>query len=124
VSGIAGNTWYSRAEAASVQSITDNLVTPFGTPNGASPHRLRVSTVGDELKQSGHGGKVYGVSLKDRSAILPAGRGADGAFWLVNGNFVSSSWYFPAMPAWATEFNERKTADSFAGMEWMGRALP
>lgn len=124
VSGIAGNTWYSRAEAASVQSITDNSVTPFGTPNGASPHRLRVSTVGDELKQSGHGGKVYGVSLKDRSAILPAGRGADGAFWLVNGNFVSSSWYFPAMPAWATEFNDRKTADSFAGMEWMGRTLP
>ena len=26
---------------------------------GASPHRLLVSTVGDELKLSGKGGKVY-----------------------------------------------------------------
>jgi predicted AlkP superfamily pyrophosphatase or phosphodiesterase len=124
VSGIAGNSWYSRREAAAIQSITDNNVRPLGTPNGASPHRLRVSTVGDELKQSGHGGKVYGVSLKDRSAILPAGRAADGAFWLVNGQFVSSSWYFPELPAWATAFNATNPADRFAGVEWMGTTLP
>jgi predicted AlkP superfamily pyrophosphatase or phosphodiesterase len=124
VSGIAGNGWYSRKEGAAIQSITDNNVIPLGTPNGASPHRLRVSTIGDELKQSGHGGKVYGVSLKDRSAILPAGRGADGAFWLVNGSFVSSSWYFPELPAWASAFNAGKPADRFAGQEWMGTTLP
>lgn len=124
VSGIAGNSWYSRREGSAIQSITDNNVMPLGTPNGASPHRLRVSTVGDELKQSGHGGKVYGVSLKDRSAILPAGRAADGAFWLVNGQFVSSSWYFPELPAWATAFNAAKPADRFAGVEWMGSTLP
>jgi predicted AlkP superfamily pyrophosphatase or phosphodiesterase len=124
VSGIAGNSWYSRAEGKSIESITDAAVTPLGTPNGASPWRLRVSTVGDELKQSGHGGKVYGVSLKDRSAILPAGRSADGAFWLVNGNFVSSTWYFPELPAWASEFNARQPADRFAGVEWMGSTLP
>lgn len=123
VSGIAGNTWYSRKDGKSVQSITDDQVQPLGTPNGASPHRLRVSTVGDELKQSGHGGKVYGVSLKDRSAILPAGRNADGAFWLVNGQFVSSSWYFPELPQWASEFNAGKPADRFAGQEWMGVQL-
>lgn len=124
VSGIAGNSWYSRAERKPVQSITDDAVTPFGALNGASPWRLRVSTVGDELKQSGHGGKVYGVSLKDRSAILPAGRAADGAFWLVNGQFVSSSWYFPELPAWATVFNVAAPADRYAGAEWMGTTLP
>lgn len=124
VSGIAGNSWYSRAEGMAIQSITDNNVTPLGTPNGASPHRLRVSTVGDELKQSGHGGKVYGVSLKDRSAILPAGRAADGAFWLVNGQFVSSNWYFPELPVWASAFNAGNPADRFAGVEWMGTTLP
>ena len=101
LSGIAGNTWYSRSEGRNVQSITDPEVRPLGTANGASPKRLLVSTIGDELKASGRGGKVYGVSLKDRSAILPAGRSADGAFWLDNGNFVSSSWYFPELPAWA-----------------------
>src|SRR5690606_27555644 len=50
VSGIAGNTWYSRSEGKLVQSITDDAVMPLGTPNGASPARLLVSTVGDELK--------------------------------------------------------------------------
>lgn len=124
VSGIAGNSWYSRAEGKAIQSITDDAVMPLGTPNGASPRRLRVSTVGDELKQSGHGGKVYGVSLKDRSAILPAGRAADGAFWLVDGRFVSSSWYFPELPAWAAAFNDARPADRFAGAEWMGTTLP
>src|SRR5690606_2510702 len=78
VSGIAGNTWYERAEGRSVQSVTDDSVMALGGGNGASPRRLAVTTVGDELKASGKGGKVFGVSLKDRGAILPAGRGADG----------------------------------------------
>jgi predicted AlkP superfamily pyrophosphatase or phosphodiesterase len=124
VSGIAGNSWYSRSEGASIQSITDTDVTPLGTANGASPKRLLVTTIGDELKASGKGGKVYGVSLKDRSAILPAGRSADGAFWLDSGNFVSSSWYFPAMPEWVTAFNAEKRADRFAGAELVGRTMP
>lgn len=125
VSGIAGNTWYERSEGRNVQSITDSNVTPLGGGSGASPHRLAVSTIGDELKISGKGGKVYGVSLKDRSAILPAGRSADGAFWFdgTSGNFVSSSWYFAQLPPWATEFNAAKHADAYAGMEWQGTQL-
>lgn len=126
ISGIAGNTWYERSEGRNVQSITDANVTPLGGGNGASPHRLAVSTIGDELKISGKGGKVYGVSLKDRSAILPAGRSADGAFWFdgASGNFVSSTWYFPDLPTWATEFNAAKHADVYAGKEWLGTQLP
>ncbi|MES2606005.1 MAG: alkaline phosphatase family protein [Pseudomonadota bacterium] len=126
VSGIAGNTWFERSEGKNVQSITDEGVTPLGGGSGASPKRLLVSTIGDELKISGKGGKVYGVSLKDRSAILPAGRMADGAFWFNadSGNFVSSTWYFDAMPAWAQQFNNEKHADRYAGVEWMGTKLP
>ncbi len=126
VSGIAGNTWYARGEGKTVQSITDDSVQPLGGGSGASPQRLLVSTLGDELKMAGKGGKVYGVSLKDRSAILPAGRMADGAFWFnaANGNFVSSSWYFPALPGWATAFNEERHADAYAGREWRGTQLP
>lgn len=125
-SGIAGNTWYARAEGRSVQSITDSNVTPLGGGSGASPHRLQVSTIGDELKVSGRGGKVYGVSLKDRSAILPGGHSADGAFWFdsTSGNFVSSSWYFPALPAWAQAFNAEKRADRYAGQSWEGQQFP
>jgi len=43
----------------------------------SSPHRLRVSTVGDELKLAGRNSRVIGIAVKDRSAILMAGRMAD-----------------------------------------------
>ncbi|HEY0961560.1 MAG TPA: alkaline phosphatase family protein [Pseudomonadales bacterium] len=126
VSGIAGNTWYERSEGRNVQSITDADVSPLGGGAGASPKRLLVSTIGDELKISGKGGKVYGVSLKDRSAILPAGRMADGAFWFdgSSGNFVSSTWYFDALPAWASDFNAAKHADRFAGERFGDVTMP
>ena len=126
VSGIVNNTWYERSEGKNVQSITDETVTPLGGSAGASPKRLLVSTVGDELKVAGKGGKVFGVSLKDRSAILPPGRSADGAFWFdgASGNFVSSTYYFPELPVWAAAFNAAKPADSFAGQEWMGTLMP
>ncbi|MES3008744.1 MAG: alkaline phosphatase family protein [Pseudomonadota bacterium] len=125
VSGIAGNAYYGRIEGRMIQSITDDNVTPLGDGGGASPHRLAVSTVGDELKISGKGGKVYGVSLKDRSAILPAGRAADGAFWFGDtGTIVSSSWYFPALPDWVQTYNASKPAERYLGAEWSGRQLP
>lgn len=125
VSGIAGNSWYERSEGRSIESITDDGVTPLGGGKGASPHRLQVSTIGDELKLAGKGGKVFGVSLKDRSAILPAGRSADGAFWIGDdGSFVSSSWYFPALPEWVSAFNAEKPADQFAGRQWLTLQLP
>lgn len=126
VSGIAGNAWYERSESRNVQSITDADAMPLGGGAGASPKRLLVSSVGDELKISGKGGKVYGVSLKDRSAILPAGRMADGAFWFDgrSGNFVSSTWYFDALPAWAEEFNAAKHADRFAGQRFGDVTMP
>src|SRR5690606_25799174 len=73
---------------------------------------------------SGKGGKVFGVSLKDRSAILPAGRSADGAFWIVDGEFVSSSWYFTELPAWVSRFNNSKPADKFGGVTWLDVVMP
>jgi predicted AlkP superfamily pyrophosphatase or phosphodiesterase len=124
LSGIVGNTWYERSEARTVQSITDDAVVPLGGGSGASPRRLAVSMIGDELKLSGKGGKVFGVSLKDRGAILPAGRTADGAFWLRAGNFVSSSWYFEALPAWVDDFNAARRADEYAGREWLTTSMP
>ena len=55
---------------------------------------------------SGKGGKVIGVSIKDRSAILPAGHMADGAYWFdgKTGNFVSSTYYFAELPEWVADF--------------------
>jgi predicted AlkP superfamily pyrophosphatase or phosphodiesterase len=83
VSGIVGNDWFDRESGATVTSVSDPTVTTVGsaTAAAASPRRLLVSTVGDQLKMSSHqpagsagAPAVFGVSLKDRSAILPAGR--------------------------------------------------
>ncbi len=126
LSGIAGNAFYDRSAGRQVQSITDTEVSALGEDaTGASPRRLAVSTVGDELKLSGHGGKVFGVSMKDRSAILPAGRAADAAYWFGdNGSIVSSSWYFPALPQWVQDYNATRPTARFSGAEWAGLQLP
>ena len=103
MSGIVSNTWWDRAEGKAVTSVSDDKTKLLGGNGaGSSPARLLVSTVGDELKISGKGGKVIGISLKDRSAILPAGHMADGAYWFdgQSGNFVSSTYYFAELPAW------------------------
>jgi len=123
VSGIVNNEWYDRASSSLVSSVSDNAETLLGAPGpgAASPRKLLVSTVGDQLKMSGTASaKVVGVSLKDRAAILPAGHMADGAYWFDHnsGNFVSSTYYFKTLPAWVEAFNAKKVPDSYAGKVW------
>jgi predicted AlkP superfamily pyrophosphatase or phosphodiesterase len=128
-SGIIGNDWFDRQTGATVTSVSDGSVHVLGggpsSGTANSPRRLLVTTIGDELKlgapaRAASSPKVIGVSLKDRSAILPVGRGADAAYWLdtTTGAFVSSTYYFPALPAWTTAFNQRKLADVYAGKTW------
>jgi len=128
VSGIVGNDWFEVSTGKRVASVTDDSVKLLGgsSEGGASPRRLLVSTVGDELKiASGGKSHVIGVSLKDRSAILPVGHMADGAFWVEakTGNIVSSTYYFPDLPAWVKDLNGSKPADKFAGLEWAGHQM-
>lgn len=124
ISGIIGNDWYDRESAKQVTSVSDDATKLVGAEDraGSSPRRLLVSTVGDEIKRSGAtGAKVIGLSLKDRSAILPAGRMADAAYWFDEaiGGFVSSTWYFAQLPAWAQEFNAGRETQKFAGKLWL-----
>src|SRR5580704_796116 len=127
LSGIIGNEWWDREAHKRVTSVSDDSTKLLGGSGaGSSPARLLQSTVGDELKISGKGGKVIGVSIKDRSAILPAGHMADGAYWFDGkaGNFVSSTYYFAELPKWAAEMNASRPADKFAGKDWMGHKMP
>ena len=125
VSGIVGNDWYQAAEKRNVTSVEDAQVHLVGGPElpgraASSPHRLRVSTVGDELKLAGRNSRVIGIAVKDRSAILMAGRMADAAYWFGSASpgFVTSSWYRDALPAWAADFQNRKVVESWLGREW------
>lgn len=128
VSGIVGNDWYDRSAGKHVGSVSDDSFKIIGGSGegGASPNRLLVSTVGDELKvATGGKARVIGISMKDRAAILPAGHAADAAYWYdsKNGAFVSSTYYLPDLPAWVKEFN-LKTLPRFKGAEWLGGRLP
>ncbi|MGA2576378.1 MAG: alkaline phosphatase family protein [Bryobacteraceae bacterium] len=127
MSGIVGNEWYDRETGKIVTSVSDDSVKLLGSNgDGASPRRMLVSTVGDELKMARNGGKVIGISLKDRSAILPAGHMADGAYWFDPraGSFVSSTFYFADLPAWVAAYNASRPADKFHGAHWLDHTLP
>ena len=98
-SGIIGNEWLDRASGKRITSVYDETVKLLGggaNESASSPSRLMASTVGDELRlASNDRSKVIGISVKDRSAILPAGRHANAAYWFspVTGNMVSSTYY-------------------------------
>ncbi len=127
--GIDSNEWWDAARSYEVQvsSVQDERYQLVDLPHdsipanqpgaptwatkwvvGASPLNLRATTVGDELRLATNGrSRVYGVSLKDRAAILPAGQSANGAFWIdtVSGHFTTSTYYMEHLPEWATAFN-------------------
>jgi predicted AlkP superfamily pyrophosphatase or phosphodiesterase len=122
ISGIVGNDWYDRATGKIVTSVSDpdTKLVPAGRA-GSSPRRMLVSTVGDELKMQGGDSKVIGVSIKDRSAILPAGHMADGAYWYDNesNRWVTSSYYRQDLPDWASAVNAQETYKNFASAKWL-----
>jgi predicted AlkP superfamily pyrophosphatase or phosphodiesterase len=75
---------------------------------GASPLNLRATTLGDELRLATQGqSRVFGISLKDRAAILPAGQSANAAYWIdgISGQFTTSTYYMEHLPQWAHDFN-------------------
>ena len=122
--GIVGNDWPDRITGKRVSSVSDTGEKLLGgKPDdpGSSPRRLMSSTVGDELRLvTNDRSKVIGVSIKDRSAILPAGRNANAAYWfsITSGTMVSSTYYFDQLPAWVSNFNNPRPADQYFGKKW------
>src|ERR1700733_11385709 len=113
--GISANAWWdlTRNKTRPVSAVEDDRYRILGAIHpgkepGASPLNLRASTVGDSLRLATTGqAKVFGISLKDRAAILPAGYSANGAYWIepASGAFITSSYYMDALPDWVTAFN-------------------
>jgi predicted AlkP superfamily pyrophosphatase or phosphodiesterase len=126
--GIIANDWFERAEGGDkgrrVNNVEDESAKILGggpQERGTSPRRLLVSTLGDELRLATNmRSKIVGVSLKDRSAVLPAGRLASAAYWgsPETGSVVSSDYYFERLPEWVVRYNASRPADKFAGREW------
>lgn len=125
-SGVIDNEWYDRTLEKARYCVEDPdspLVGATGQRTPISPVTLRVSTIGDELKMAtGGAAKVWGLSLKDRSAVLMAGHLADGALWFdeASGTWISSRYYVRSgsLPAWVSTWNSRKRLDEAFGSFW------
>ena len=93
VHGIVANEWWERAEGAAkgrpVYCVDDPDAVVFGAEGAAQgakkvgPRNFRGDSLGDAMKAGlTPTPRVVGLSIKDRSAILLAGRRADACFWI------------------------------------------
>lgn len=124
VHGIISNSWYDRKLNRIVYVTEDVQAAGVGTTTKAgsmSPRPMITTTISDELRlASNMRSKVVGVALKDRGAILPAGHSANAAYWYEGstGNWISSNWYFSALPDWVIRFNQKSRAAQLMKEPW------
>ena len=122
--GIVSNEWFSRSAGKEVYCTDDASVKTLGDGSKEegemSPKNLQTTTITDELRLSTNfKGKVIGISMKDRGAILPAGHFANWAFWYgKTGSFISSTFYGSTLPDWVTEFNSQKGYMKYINQGW------
>ena len=121
--GIVSNEWWDEKKKKMVTSVEDDstkLVGVEGSQTGASPHNLLADTLGDEVKLATQGkARVFGISLKDRAAVLPGGFAADAAYWVEpkTGAFITSTYYRTDLPQWVQNFNSTRPA-KYWDREW------
>lgn len=124
VHGIVGNVWYNRFTGKEVYCTSDDSVASVGGGSVAgkmSPRNMLSTTITDELRiASNRRAKVIGIAFKDRSAILPAGHLADGAYWFDgrSGSFITSTFYMNRLPDWVDNFNKRNLAKFYTDRPW------
>jgi hypothetical protein len=121
--GIPLNEWYEPGPDGNIRqvsSVADDRYKLVGAPSGTrdltgvSAHREMATTLGDELVVATNGrARVYGVSMKDRAAILTSGHATRGAFWIDHdtGKWETSTYWMKELPNWATEFNASGRAE-------------
>ncbi|MBL4668692.1 MAG: alkaline phosphatase family protein, partial [Flavobacteriales bacterium] len=123
--GIISNTWYNKIANNNMYCTQDYLANTIGsnTFNGKmSPKNMLSTTITDELKlATKNRGKVIGISIKDRGAILPAGHKADAAYWYDGGDvgkWISSTFYMNELPKWVKKVNKINNSDKYLNTKW------
>ncbi|GAB4376591.1 MAG: alkaline phosphatase family protein [Salibacteraceae bacterium] len=111
--GIISNTWFDKTSKAYLYCKDDSTVQCVGTNkcnSEMSPRNLLTPGIGDVIRlRDNFKGKSFGISIKDRGAILPAGHSGNGAFWFdyETGEFVTSTYYMKSLPGWLKKFNSK-----------------
>ena len=123
--GIISNNWYDKFLKKSIYCVDDNNYKTVGNSSDTgnkSPFRMYTTTVTDQLHLAQNmNGKTIGIAIKDRSAILPAGHTANGAYWFdggKNGQWISSTFYMESLPKWVTNFNSSGKANDYLKNPW------
>lgn len=83
-----------------------------------SPALLAVPTLGEILLKKFPKSRTVGVALKDRAAVLMAGKQPRTVLWFEPsaGGFTTSAYY--DAPRWLESFNRRHNARKAAGWQW------
>jgi predicted AlkP superfamily pyrophosphatase or phosphodiesterase len=126
--GVFQNGWWDR-DARRVMTCTEDPNAKdvgYNAPvrGGDSGYRLLIPSFADEMR-SQRSAHVVSLSLKDRSAIMLAGHGADAATWLANtlDGWVTSSALTSQPVAAVKAFGEENPMDADYGKTW-SRLLP
>lgn len=120
--GIIANDWFDKRTRQPVYCCSDYTVAGVGTTGGAgrmSPRNFIGANFADQLRLH-YRSKVVGISMKDRGAILSAGKKPVGAYWFeaASGHFITSTYYVAGLPAWVQAFNARKRPAQMVGQKW------
>jgi len=101
------------------QGVQDSMAPLLGANGaGASPRRVRGTTLFDWLKAADPTARALSVSRKDRGAILPIGHAKEQVYWYQSGLFTTSRYYADSLPAWVKAFNARRLPFRAANATW------
>lgn len=110
---VFANSWVDRESGERAYSAADS-------DWNITPERLECSTLGSWMKDRYPTARVFAASAKDRSAVMMAGREADGVFFYDRdtGNFEFGDDYYGKEPQWLQSFNDQRWLDRQFGKAW------
>ncbi len=125
IHGIAGNDFIIQATGQNVYCTEDTTASTVGSSSVSagkmSPRNMLTSTMCDELRlATNFRSKVIAIASKDRGSIIPGGHSANAAYWYdgTSGNWISSTYYMNALPAWLSNFNAQKYPEKYLKQDW------
>jgi predicted AlkP superfamily pyrophosphatase or phosphodiesterase len=122
--GIIGNYWYDTSAKKAIYCVDDAKFETVGTKKGGkkSPYRMQTTTITDQLRLAQNmQGKTISIAIKDRSAVLPGGHTANGAYWFQGkkeGKWITSTFYMKSLPKWVHYFNSSNKVDTYLSKPW------
>ncbi|MBQ7634705.1 MAG: alkaline phosphatase family protein [Bacteroidaceae bacterium] len=123
--GIVAMEWLDRETLRPVFCVDDKDTQGVGSLSPSSPHRLLVTTVGDELKVATEGkAMVYAIAPFRDAAVIAGGHAADGAYWIdeTTGRWCTSS-YYGTLPAWLSVRNSESRLANQQGQVWQPSSM-